>query len=219
MSKMAIGTTILTIVIVAGALGLVLWTLPMRNELKDESVRVHFALGNRLDIDMTGVVISPVPKEATEHLIRTNGTSLGKKNSGHFKNTKTSDKFLFYITGNGQKMYFEKDSLKYVIDLSEDDIEKLLKKHSRPLCGGYTEEREPSEEEYQLFRTVTDSMEGMSFTPLTVQTQVVAGINYRFYCRFSDGSEEYSPGHCWLTIYKPLPGQDEPKVTSLEKVK
>ena len=219
MSKMAIGTTILTIVIVAGALGLVLWTLPMRNELKDESVRVHFALGNRLDIDMTGVVISPVPKEATEHLIRTNGTSLGKKNSGHFKNTKTGDKFLFYITGNGQKMYFEKDSLKYVIDLPEDDIEKLLKKHSRPLCGGYTEEREPSDDEYQLFRSVTDSMEGMSFTPLTVQTQVVAGINYRFYCRFSDGSEEYSPGHCWLTIYKPLPGQGEPKVTSLEKMK
>ena len=219
MSKMAIGTTIFTLVIVAGALGMVLWTLPMRNELKDESVRVHFALGNRLDIDMTGVEISPVPKEATEHLIRTNGTSLGKKNSGHFKNTKTGDKFLCYIPGKGQKMYFEKDSLKYVIDLPEDDIEKLLKKNSTPLCGGYTEGREPSDEEYRLFRTVTDSMEGMSFTPLTVQTQVVAGINYKFYCRFSDGSEEYSPGHCWLTIYKPLPGQGEPKVTSLEKFK
>lgn len=218
MDKMTAGSMILTLVIVAGALGLVLWTLPMRNELKDESVRVHYALGNRLDIDMTDAEISPVPEEATRNLIRTNGTKLGKKHSGHYRNTKTGDKFLFYITGNGQKIYFEKDSLKYVVDLPEDDVEKLMQKHSSPLCGGYTEEREPSMEEYQLFRAVTDNMEGMSFTPLTVQTQVVAGINYKFYCRFSDGSEEYSPGHCWLTIYKPLPGQGEPKVTSLEKV-
>ena len=218
MDKMTIGTMILTLVIVVGAFGLVLWTIPMKNELKDESVRVHFAMGNKLDIDMTDAEISPVPEEATRNLIRTNGTSLGNKHSGHYRNTKTGDRFLFYITGKGKKVYFEKDSLKYVIDLPEDDVELLMQKHSRPLCGGYTEEREPSMEEYQLFREITDSMEGMSFTPLTVQTQVVAGINYRFYCRFSDGSEEYSPGHCWLTIFKPLPGQGEPKVTSLEKV-
>ena len=87
------------------------------------------------------------------------------------------------------------------------------------LCGGYSEVREPDMEEYQFFREVTDKVEGMTFTPLTVQTQVVAGINYKFYCRFSDGSEEYSPGHCYLTIYKPLPGHGEPTVTSIEKLK
>lgn len=85
------------------------------------------------------------------------------------------------------------------------------------LCGGYTEQREPTEEEMAMFAFATDN--NPDYTPLSVSTQVVAGINYRFYCRFSDGSEEYSPGHCWLTIYKPLPGQGEPKVTSLEKVK
>ena len=105
------------------------------------------------------------------------------------------------------------------MDIDIETFGSLAHKDEQPLCGGYTEEREPSDEEYQLFRAVTDGMEGMSFTPLTVQTQVVAGINYRFYCRFSDGSEEYSPGHCWLTIFKPLPGQGEPKVTSLEKMK
>ena len=87
------------------------------------------------------------------------------------------------------------------------------------LCGGYSETREPDVEEYDLFRELTDKMDGMSFTPLTVQTQVVAGVNYKFYCRFSDGSEEYSPGHCYLTIYKPLPGQGEPSITSIEKLK
>lgn len=85
-------------------------------------------------------------------------------------------------------------------------------------CGGYSEAREPDMDEYRLFREVTDKVEGMTFTPLTVQTQVVAGINYRFYCRFSDGSEEYSPGHCYITIYKPLPGQGEPTITSIERL-
>ena len=37
--------------------------------------------------------------------------------------------------------------------------------------------------------------------------------------QFEDGSEEYSPGHCYLTIYKPLPGQGEAKLTSIEKMK
>lgn len=90
---------------------------------------------------------------------------------------------------------------------------------SENVCGGYSGIREPDMDEYQLFREVTDKVEGMTFTPLTVQTQVVAGINYKFYCRFCDGSEEYSPGHCYLTIYKPLPGQGEPTITSIEKLK
>ena len=104
------------------------------------------------------------------------------------------------------------------MDLEMETFGNLASKSGQQLCGGYSEEREPTCEEYQFFRQVTDNMEGMTFTPLTVQTQVVAGINYKFYCRFCDGSEEYDPGHCWITIYKPLPGHGEPQVTSLEKV-
>ena len=85
-------------------------------------------------------------------------------------------------------------------------------------CGGYSEVREPDMDEYQFFREVTDTVKGMTFTPLTVQTQVVAGINYKFYCRFSDVTEEDNPGHCYLTIYKPLPGNGKPTITSIEKI-
>ena len=122
-----------------------------------------------------------------------------------------------FIIRNGhleEVLSWEDDAL----TLEFDNISALAHEAEQPLCGGYTGEREPNDEEYQLFREVTDTMEGMTFTPLTVRTQVVAGINYRFYCRFSDGSEENNPSHCWLTIYKPLPGQGEPKVTSIEKV-
>ena len=105
------------------------------------------------------------------------------------------------------------------MDIDITTFSSLVSNEGRQLCGGYSEVREPDIDEYQLFREVTDKVEGMTFIPLSVQTQVVAGINYKFYCRFSDGSEEYSPGHCYLTIYKPLPGQGEPKITSIEKMK
>ena len=130
-----------------------------------------------------------------------------------------SDSFTkAYRIKNGKLVELKATTLENCpMDLEMQTFESIAHKDEHKV-GGYTDEREPSDEEYQMFREVTETMEGMSFTPLTVQTQVVAGINYRFYCRFSDGSEENNPGHCWLTIYKPLPGQGEPKVTSIEKV-
>ena len=79
------------------------------------------------------------------------------------------------------------------------------------LCGGYTGQREPTAEEMDLFRAVTDSLD-KTFTPLSVSTQVVAGINYRFWCRY--GSPDGS-GHCFVTVYKPLPGRGEARITSI----
>ncbi|MCQ2183355.1 MAG: hypothetical protein MJY89_08155 [Bacteroidales bacterium] len=84
------------------------------------------------------------------------------------------------------------------------------------LCGGYTGQRELTEEEMEMFRQVTETG-GVVFTPLSVSTQVVAGTNYRFYCRFEDkdGSDKY--GYCWVTIFKPLPGQGEARLSSIDK--
>lgn len=93
------------------------------------------------------------------------------------------------------------------------------------LCGGYTAQREPTDEEMEMFRSVTGTGD-LVFTPLSVSTQVVAGTNYRFYCRFedtgdgiqrkdADDSDKY--GYCWITIFKPLPGHGEPKLTSIDK--
>ncbi|MBO5808826.1 MAG: hypothetical protein J6R15_05705 [Bacteroidales bacterium] len=39
---------------------------------------------------------------------------IGKKKSGHFKNTK--NKYIFYLTGNGERVYFEIGDKKYLID-------------------------------------------------------------------------------------------------------
>lgn len=94
------------------------------------------------------------------------------------------------------------------------------------LVGGYTNQREPAEEEIAMFRSVIGT-EKVAYTPLSVSTQVVAGINYRFYCRFegtSDGvrcksaEEGDKYGYCWVTIFKPLPGRGEPTLSSIEKI-
>lgn len=95
----------------------------------------------------------------------------------------------------------------------------------QPLCGGYTEQREPAEEEMDMFRTVMTSGD-VAYTPLSVSTQVVAGTNYRFYCRYEDSSDGIQRkeadddryGYCWVTIFKPLPGRGEPTLTSIEKI-
>jgi len=75
-------------------------------------------------------------------------------------------------------------------------------KENETLCGGYTKLRELEDEDLDIFRKV---MGDAAFTPLSVATQVVAGLNYRFWCRFDDKSEN-SPIHCFVTIYQPLQG-------------
>lgn len=80
-------------------------------------------------------------------------------------------------------------------------------------AGGYTEQREPTEEEVEMFKAVTSDCD-IVLSPLSVSTQVVAGLNYRFWCRYQQGDES---GHCWVTIYKPLPGQGDPRLTSIDK--
>ena len=83
--------------------------------------------------------------------------------------------------------------------------------------GEYSEERELTMEEYKFFCEVTDTVKDRSFSPLTVQTQVVEGINYKFYCRYSAPGRDDNPIHCYLTIFKPLPGQGDPRITDLEE--
>lgn len=85
--------------------------------------------------------------------------------------------------------------------------------NSQQICGGYTQQREPTDEEMEMFKAVTASG-NMTYTPLSVSTQVVAGTNYRFWCRYQDAQ---GSGLCWITVFKPLPGRGEPKITSIEK--
>ena len=93
-----------------------------------------------------------------------------------------------------------------------------------PLYGGYTSMRKVSENEFEMFKKATDDDGMIIYTPLYVSTQVVAGTNYKFWCIWDDLGADLkdfkeptkSYGYGWVTIFKPLPGQGEPSVTSIE---
>lgn len=80
------------------------------------------------------------------------------------------------------------------------------------LCGGFTDQREITAEEMEMFKTVTGEGD-LVLTPLSVSTQVVAGLNYKFWCRYEDPAT--GSGHCWVKIYRPLQG--DPTLTSITK--
>ena len=108
-------STIAAVLIIAGASLLVLGTIPMENKIENNTLVVKFILGKE-KIDLTGAKFLPVPPEATEHILRIGGTSIGKKHSGNFMNTKTKTRYKFYLTGKGSKVYFEIGNKKYLVD-------------------------------------------------------------------------------------------------------
>ena len=91
-------------------------------------------------------------------------------------------------------------------DLAQDCID--LQEDGGPanshMTGAYTDQREPSDEEMAIFRKVTGEGD-MVFTPLSVSSQVVAGLNYKFWCRYEDETHG-TYGHCWVVIYRDLQG-------------
>ena len=103
------------ILIVMGVTLLVLSSIPVKNTIENNTLTVNFILGKKF-IDVTDAKFLPLPDDVDKNLIRTNGTSVGKKKSGHFKNTKTKNNYIFYLTGNGERVYFEIGDKKYLID-------------------------------------------------------------------------------------------------------
>lgn len=103
------------LMIVAGVVLMALSTLPMENELEGNNLIVKFVIGKKV-IDMSDAVVMPVPDEVNHNIIRVGGTSVGKKRSGNFMNMKTRTKYHFYLTGKGEKSYFEIGDEKYLVD-------------------------------------------------------------------------------------------------------
>ena len=104
-----------SILIVIGVNLLVLGSIPIKNTIENNTLIVNFIIGKKV-IDVTDAKFLPVPDDVDKNLIRTNGTSVGKKKSGHFKNTETKNKYIFYLTGNGERVYFEIGDKKYLVD-------------------------------------------------------------------------------------------------------
>lgn len=113
--KIMLTSTLAAVLIIVGAVLLVLGTLPMENKVEGKNLVVKFVVGKKI-IDISDAVVMPVPDEVNHNIIRVGGTSVGKKHSGNFMNTKTKTKYRFYLTGKGERTYFEIGSDKYLVD-------------------------------------------------------------------------------------------------------
>lgn len=86
---------------------------------------------------------------------------------------------------------------------------------SRVMTGAYTPFRDTiSDEEKEIFNAAIPPI-GATYEPLAVSTQVVAGINYRFFCNQTLVTPAQNTKPVFVDIYAPLPGQGKPHVTSI----
>lgn len=118
-------TILATILIIGGTILLILGTIPVKNTLDGNTLTVKYIIGKDT-IDMTDAHFMPIPDEVNHNIIRIGGTSIGKIHSGNFMNIKTKTKYKFYLTGKGERHYFEIGDKKYLvddIDVPDSDIQ------------------------------------------------------------------------------------------------
>ncbi len=102
------------------------------------------------------------------------------------------------------------------VDLAVSEVPAFiaeLKNPSEKLLGAYTGQRELTGEDSLVFNTATVEYGYLHLEPVSVSTQVVAGLNYNFTCKSAgpDGQEST----CQVLIFKPLDG--DPYLKSVER--
>ena len=108
-------TLLASVLIIGGTVLLILGTIPVKNTLEGNTLTISFIIGKET-IDMTDARFMPIPEEVNHNIIRIGGTSIGKIQSGNFMNVKTKTKYKFYLTGKGERHYFEIGDKKYLVD-------------------------------------------------------------------------------------------------------
>ena len=95
------------------------------------------------------------------------------------------------------------------------NIVPLVTNDAANACGGWTPKRKPTEEDMLVFNEPMEGFVGVKYTPLGVQSQLVAGSNYRFLCNATTVTPD---PHTFLTIvfvFKPLPGEEKARIMAI----
>ena len=82
----------------------------------NDEIQLGTYIGKPQLIPVDEISIIEMPEGLFNHLIRTNGMSLGKINYGNFKNIKTGQKMFLYLTGKESKICFTYNGELYVVD-------------------------------------------------------------------------------------------------------
>ena len=95
-------------------------------------------------------------------------------------------------------------------------VASLRAGHSgQQLVGAYGEPRELDDHDREVFAKATEPYAYLHLNPVSVRTQVVAGINYLFECETTGPDGEASKAE--VRIFAPLPGRGDPEVLSVER--
>lgn len=103
------------------------------------------------------------------------------------------------------------------VDSAAEEVERFLASlgagEETPMLGAFGDQHPISEEEMAVFQKATESYGYLNLEPLSVATQLVAGMNYLFICHSGgpNGSAEVE-----VSIFKPL-GDADPYVVSVER--
>lgn len=81
--------------------------------------------------------------------------------------------------------------------------------------GGWTPSRIPTEEDLQVFGEAMEGLDGVGYTPLSVQSQVVKGTNYRFLCEATTVTLKPQTFQAMVMVYKPLPGEGNARIMAI----
>lgn len=84
--------------------------------------------------------------------------------------------------------------------------------------GGWTPVRDLTEEDRLVFEEAMKGIFGVTYTPLKVSSQLVAGMNYCFRCEATMVTQSPETYLVQINIFSPLPGQGAPYVTSIVRL-
>ena len=105
------------------------------------------------------------------------------------------------------------------LDVARNEVAAVLAdlaegKTEETLCGGFSEQRPLTAEDSAVFAKAAEPYAYLNLRPLSVSTQVVAGMNYLFVCEmkaFGGPAKEAR-----VRIFRPLPGRGEPELIVVE---
>lgn len=84
--------------------------------------------------------------------------------------------------------------------------------HNKQVSGGYTQQRNLTKQNKQLFKNTYNGKDKDKLTPISVATQVVNGTNYKFICKDKHGKK------VTVIIYQSLPHMgSKSKVVSINR--
>lgn len=98
------------------------------------------------------------------------------------------------------------------------NIIPLVTNDATNACGGWTTSRELTEEDMKVFNEAMEGFVGVGYTPLSVQSQVVKGTNYRFLCEATTVTLKPQTSKAIVTVYKPLPGEGKAHITAITSI-